>query len=431
MLVPLPTAVDPPAWTMLESVRAYAADQLEQDAALPALLQRRATYYTDLLAAADEGLLHADRARWLTRLEQEHATIRAVLGWAQQHQAQTYLLRITAAFWRFWMARGYLHEGRHWCAIALNVDAPSPDGTAADVGIWARAYHAAGALALTDEDHAAAQTGFTQALARYRQLQDPLGIARTLMNLGLVEHRRGAAQAAYALLTESLAYYRQLGAPDRMPGILYNLSDVAISLGDLDRAEQLLHEVVQLSQRYHYAEYEASADENLGDIAHLRDDPATAVRWYTAALAHYQTSGSLLEQARVQVRIARVQTDSQVALTELRTVLAQRTATSDPRTTVEALEALSMVLTQRNHLLPATILWSAAQAARHARSMPATILEQRLYAAVTAARTASLSATTALDAHRQGAALSLDAALELARQAAADAGDPDTSTIGV
>lgn len=60
-----------------------------------------------------------DSPVWWERIEDEHDNLRAALRWALETGEAETALRLVAALWQFWLARGYLREGRRWLDEAL------------------------------------------------------------------------------------------------------------------------------------------------------------------------------------------------------------------------------------------------------------------------------------------------------------------------
>ena len=107
---------------------------------------------------------------------------------------------------RFWFTRGYVGEGREWCARMLAKGVPAEPTLE-----YARAVNAAGSLAWHQTDFRAARPLLEQGLALSRGLDDRLGLARSLNNLGSLAFEQGDYPAAQTLYEESLAVWRELG----------------------------------------------------------------------------------------------------------------------------------------------------------------------------------------------------------------------------
>ena len=101
----------PVRYALLETIREYAAERLDQ---LPAADRVRAAHAAAFLALVEaDGRLQPGLARkdWLERVEVEHNNIRAAIGWYRDH-APPAALRMAAAMTAFWSVRGHHTEGR-------------------------------------------------------------------------------------------------------------------------------------------------------------------------------------------------------------------------------------------------------------------------------------------------------------------------------
>src|SRR5262249_28221430 len=113
-------------------------------------------------------------------------------------------LRLGAALEQFWVIRGYHSEGRNFLDQALMAS----EGVA--TSIRAKAFSAAGRLALNQGDMDRAKVLCEQHLALCRELGDTAGIAIALQRLAVVAWVRNNITAAYALTEEALAIWKGL-----------------------------------------------------------------------------------------------------------------------------------------------------------------------------------------------------------------------------
>jgi len=112
-----------PRYWMLETIREYAAERLEESGEADELNARHADFF---LALAEEAEPHlAIDAAWLDRLELEVDNIRRALDFAGAEGETQRVLRATAAPHDFWFTRGYVSEGWTRLENALAAD-PAP-----------------------------------------------------------------------------------------------------------------------------------------------------------------------------------------------------------------------------------------------------------------------------------------------------------------
>ena len=227
-------------YLMLEPLRQYARERLEDTGEAPSLGLRHARYFCDVAESAALGLEgRAEQARWVDRLHQELDNLRAALGWCEQtpgDEAAEMLLRASAALWRFWEMRWHVDEGRRWLSAGLARPEPVPPP------VRAAALNAAGNLARDQDDHAQAAAFHEQALAIRRSLGDVRGVGSSLNNLGVLARDRGDAERTLELCLEALTLFRQVGDEHRAAIALISLGSAATRQGDLTRARNFLGE---------------------------------------------------------------------------------------------------------------------------------------------------------------------------------------------
>jgi predicted ATPase/class 3 adenylate cyclase len=194
-----------PRFSMLETIREFAQEQLAAGDDLAVTRQRHAEHYLSLAEEAESHLIASDQAEWLDRCDREHANIRAALRWAVETGEAGRAQQAAGALWRFWQQRGHLAEGRRWCDEILAL----PSGRA-QTAARAKALAAAGGIAWWQNDYGAARSFYEEAVAIERTLGDPVRTAEALYNQAFVAGRDNL-ELAGRLLGESLDLFRGVG----------------------------------------------------------------------------------------------------------------------------------------------------------------------------------------------------------------------------
>src|SRR5262249_46175783 len=103
-------------FTLLETVREYAAERLAQSGLQEAVQQRHAGFFRDLAAtsASAEQLSGLDQAAQLRRLERDHDNFRTALAWARSAEADAFRAELGGPLRPFWKLAGYAEEASHW-----------------------------------------------------------------------------------------------------------------------------------------------------------------------------------------------------------------------------------------------------------------------------------------------------------------------------
>jgi predicted ATPase len=76
---------------MLEPVRRYARERLEESGEADAFRRRHADFFLALAEEAEPELAGAQQQEWANRLETDHDNMRAALSWALEREPQTAL----------------------------------------------------------------------------------------------------------------------------------------------------------------------------------------------------------------------------------------------------------------------------------------------------------------------------------------------------
>jgi predicted ATPase/class 3 adenylate cyclase len=230
-------------YKMLETVRQYAREKLQESGEEAAIRDRHSQWYLALAQRAEPELQGPEQTAWLTRLDSDHDNFRAGLEWLIDRKEVESALRLTSSLWRFWFTRGYLREGRGRLEAALR-----RSSDAAPL-LRVKALTGAGYLALNQEDYIAASTLLEESLAIGQRLGDRQGIAVALNWLGVVAWRLGDFERAAALYAQGLALSEEVGAKDIRTRLLNSLALLSASRGDFALARSLLEDCLATYRR--------------------------------------------------------------------------------------------------------------------------------------------------------------------------------------
>ncbi|HSJ84740.1 MAG TPA: adenylate/guanylate cyclase domain-containing protein [Acidimicrobiia bacterium] len=195
-----------PRLRMLHVIREYASERLGESGEADELRRRHAGAYATYVESVAPELLRKDRRTWLDLLEQDHDNIRIALDWTVSRRESDLALRIAAASWRLWQARGHLHEARARLDQVLALEGGEPRHRA-------KAMEALGGILWWLSDLEGASTVYGETLQKQRELGDPGEIANALYNYSLakVYTSGGDPEEAPRALDEAESIYRDLG----------------------------------------------------------------------------------------------------------------------------------------------------------------------------------------------------------------------------
>src|SRR5205823_2872159 len=105
--------------SMFEVIREYGRGEAEARGELRELEAAHANYFLQFAEQAESELIGGDQLIWMQRLDEEHANVREALTRFADNGEIGKVGRLSAALWRFWITRGFLHEGLLWLETAL------------------------------------------------------------------------------------------------------------------------------------------------------------------------------------------------------------------------------------------------------------------------------------------------------------------------
>jgi tetratricopeptide (TPR) repeat protein len=271
---------DGPRFRMLETVRAFAAEQLAADPDLAEVERQHAGYFQGLVERADRPLRGLGQTEWAERLQQEKGNLRAAIRWFLAHDVAP-LPHLFRVLWLFWWLRDNLVEGWAWIEELMPRVATLNDHAQAEFA-WAAAVTAlevgedAAALAAIGRmkrlvarigdpylggvsqlatawvlpsvgDFDGALRAASVCLQHFRNQEEPFMTALAVVTLGFLETAVGRHDEALRHLTEVRALGEQFDNDWLNAGSRVQLGTLAVMQGRLDEARSLLDEGLTLS----------------------------------------------------------------------------------------------------------------------------------------------------------------------------------------
>jgi predicted ATPase/DNA-binding CsgD family transcriptional regulator len=192
-------------YRLLETIRAFAHEQLAKSGELEQVRARHGEYFAGLGERSAPMLLGPGQARWARRLDQETENLRAAGQWCSEDPARAGLgLRLASGLWEYWHIRGRLEEGARWLEDALGM-------ATAPAGARAAALNGLGVIVSLRGEHERGCELFTQSIECYQQIGDVRGQARAWTHLGNARTIQGDPAGAAEAFDRGLALARRSG----------------------------------------------------------------------------------------------------------------------------------------------------------------------------------------------------------------------------
>lgn len=195
-------------YRMLETVRQYAREKLEQSDEFTEIRSLHRDFYLELSEFAFTQLRGPEQAHWLSVYEMEHDNLRQAISLCLELDDGVHKgLRFGSTMQQFWGTRGHLTEGRKQFEAILG----RPEAQTY-VKAYAGALNGLGVLAWMRGDYGAAKEAFEDSLGPLRETGEKVRIGVALHNLGMLSFEQSDYAAARALYEESLVLFREIAS---------------------------------------------------------------------------------------------------------------------------------------------------------------------------------------------------------------------------
>jgi len=266
-------------YRLLESIREFGLERLNEAGDGPALRMRHLQWYAALIQTAKAEWISERQQYWLARLAAESANIRSALDFClNEHGDADAVMEIMVGIplGCFW-AHGKLGEGRHWLDEAL---ARSSRVTVLRV----RAMLRNSILAMVDGDFATGGRLLDEARGLIQQVSDPIVLAQLHHVDAHAARYAGDLPRAASELEQALALSKGRTDLDSYLDILQSLAFFASMAGQHERSKACYEEIIQLTEPRGESLHRAYALMTLGLDAWRRGDTADAVELQRSSL---------------------------------------------------------------------------------------------------------------------------------------------------
>jgi non-specific serine/threonine protein kinase len=284
-----------PRFTLLETIREFAAERLEAAGEDELARAAHADYFVSLDSRLDPNLTTAgervDDRLW--DIEADYPNFRAALTYLEQRDRGEGILRLAGALSIFYHHRGDLAEGRRWVSWGLDNSSDEPS-------LWrVRALNGLSLIVWSQGESALAMSLAESAQKMAETLEDSESLALAIHLRGIAALAQGQLDLARGLMEQTRGLLCELALPSQESMAMYVLSVIAYAAGDSDGCARLAQSALQRFRAIGNPTGAACALDRLGRVAHDQGDDRAAVGYYQDALrlwaqtdARWSTAGA-------------------------------------------------------------------------------------------------------------------------------------------
>jgi predicted ATPase/DNA-binding CsgD family transcriptional regulator len=312
-------------YRLLETVRGYAAGQLDPAAAEAARLAHR-DYYLALAVEAGPQLSAAGQAGWLDRLDAALGNLRAAITFSSSQADPGPGLRLVTSLRRYWNVRGHTAEavgllrglldassgqeatplraralaaaayllrqtGDYAIATEYCREGLAMARAVGDEYVVAELLHEQARVLLSQGHTAGARPFIESGLGLARRLGEPSMTGRLLIVRSIAAHAEADPAGAAADTIAALRLFRQAGDQLLIGQLLSNLGSFEMATGDLDAARRHLTEAVDIARALNDRSGLANQTFNLGLAEYLDGSPEAATALFAESLELARRTG--------------------------------------------------------------------------------------------------------------------------------------------
>jgi predicted ATPase/DNA-binding CsgD family transcriptional regulator len=406
----IPALEAQPRFGMLETIRDYAREHLENE---PTLRDRQLAYHLVQAEEADLALNGPGHVTAARRLGTDIENLRSALAWSDRSGDRTGLLRLAAALGLYWRLHGDIRDGRDWLERAISL-APTGDPVLAKalVGLaWI-------VIVLGDQRRGGELAGTALQLAQAAGDERTAGRAHVCIAAVLADV--GRLDEAMADLESVLETGRRLDDATLLCEALILGGNVARERADYERARAWYEEAGTVARKAGDATSLGLQLHNLGMLVRQMGDPRRALSLLTESAQVLEAVDDLDGQGWAVLSLA-------WALADLGRLVASRAAireglalgarTASPDTQLHGLGAIAVWLGAAGQPLAALRAWAAHRRGRIQIDRPYGAFDRARIEPLVARDRRAAGEPQASLAWAEGQAMDLEAALSAALRA--------------
>ncbi|HTP00770.1 MAG TPA: DUF4062 domain-containing protein [Anaerolineales bacterium] len=234
-----------PRFGMLESIREYAFERLEESQETDLVQRLQADYYLRFARDVEPRVRTRERSRWSAVLDQDLNNIRAVLEWALANKGGVETgQQLVSTLGYFWALCGHMSEGRRYCERFV-----SAMNEQTDPAVRASLLSLMGGISLVQGSTEFAVPDLVESIRLARDIQDRQILGTALMWAGAWALSTNEPEKASQQMEEALALFQEAGDQwSEVPAVLW-LSNAAQMRGELELSRQLFEGSIVLARK--------------------------------------------------------------------------------------------------------------------------------------------------------------------------------------
>jgi predicted ATPase/DNA-binding SARP family transcriptional activator len=274
---------------LLETVRHYLAEKLDEAEESKAYRSRHGLFYTRVVDRAE--MRGPAQRQWFDRLTLELGNLRASLSWFDASGKVDAGLCLATALGEFWERTANLDEGVDWLQRFLNASEDSASRHVADgLSLLARLRIKLG----QDEQ---AKPIAEKSIAISQALEDENCLSTALKALAHAESSLGNIETAKEIYKEVLSLDRSIDRHSGVAACLTNLGWEYIRTCDYEEAQTVLREALDLTTRHGFKQIEGGVWGLLGRVSEQLGESGSATEHYKEAIRVAQEIGAKQDES--------------------------------------------------------------------------------------------------------------------------------------
>ncbi|MBK8550718.1 MAG: tetratricopeptide repeat protein [Ignavibacteria bacterium] len=266
-------------YRMLETIRQYGEEQLDNLSELDEIMKRHLTYYVEFAGTAKINLSGFEQKYWMNRLDDESSNFQVALVSSIVRGNRLKGIQLVLFICRYWEVRGFISQAKNWLKEFLNSPEDIPEMEKAGLLQWS------GTFEWITGNYENAKSFYEKSFLINKELNNKTGIAVSLNNLGLIYNITGEHEKSKEHTEQSYKIFSELGDKALMADSLLNLGSTLINLNEPDKARSVFEECLKVYREIGDARGVGMILTNIGSLYGMKNEYETSRIYFEESLA--------------------------------------------------------------------------------------------------------------------------------------------------